>query len=410
MIRIKVIEVKECFKLITILTTILMFVLFFSVLMVEMKDSSVVKAHGMETALKIDNISKDQDIHENIFVMIMNKAIPLMDVMYEETYGAKDYKGIMKLALSRLIHFDYRDPKTLLQAQIPIVREVDPSISIQPVNSGKAITPDDVAEPLLEVPDVPSNTSTDKELPSTPQTPGLPSDSRPVTADPMPGLEIVSSAIPAKMPNKLKLDAKKPTIFIYHTHATESYLPESAGNFHSLENRKYTVRHVGDKLEEHLIKKGYKIIHDDTVHDHPSYEQSYVRSLETLSQNLKEKPSLKIIFDIHRDAVMNQTQSNNSILIGGEKVAKFQLILGGKNNNYDQLKTFADYVYAKSESMYPGLAKKSLMKDYAKFNQYNSDYYLLIEVGNISNHIDEAVLTTKYVAEIMDAVIKDIQE
>jgi stage II sporulation protein P len=360
--------------------------------------------------MKIDKTNQNQDIHENIFVMMMNKAIPLMDVMYEETYGSKDYKGIMKLALSRLIHFDYRDPKTLLQAQIPIVREVDPNISMQPVNSSKAITPDDVAEPPSEIPDVQHNTEVNDEQHSRAKTSEVPSDVQPTTADPMPGLEIVSSMIPAKMPNKVKLDDKKPTIFIFHTHATESYLPESAGNFHSLENRKYTVRQVGDKLEEHLIKKGYKIIHDDTVHDHPSYEQSYVRSLETLSQNLKEKPSLKIVFDVHRDAVMNQVQSNNSILIEGDKVAKFQLILGGKNSNYDQLKTFADYFYAKSESMYPGLAKKSLMKDYAKFNQYNSDYYLLIEIGNISNHVDEAVRTTKYVAEIMDAVIQDIKE
>ncbi|MBB6217944.1 stage II sporulation protein P [Anaerosolibacter carboniphilus] len=410
MIRIKVIEVKKCFKLITILTTILMFALFFSVLMVEVKDTSVVKANGIETAVKMDRINQDQDIHDNIFVMMMNKAIPLMDVMYEETYGAKDYKGIMKLALSRLIHFDYQDPKTLLQAQIPIVREIDPSTAIQSVNGSGKITSDDVAEVPVEIPDVQPNTEVEDDQHSTTEVPMTPSDSQPTTADPMPGLEIVSSMIPAKMPNKLKLDTKKPTIFIFHTHATESYLPESGGNFHSLENRKYTVRYVGDRLEEQLVKKGYKIIHDDTVHDHPSYEQSYVRSLETLRKNLKEQPSLKIVFDVHRDAVMNQDQANNSLTINGEKVAKFQLILGGKNDNYDQLKTFADYFYAKSESMYPGLAKKSLMKDYAKFNQYNSDYYLLIEIGNISNHVDEAVRTTKYVAEIMDAVIQDIKE
>jgi stage II sporulation protein P len=374
--------------------------------MVEINDTSVVKAHGIEVPVKKDSVSLNQDIRENIFVMMMNKAIPLMDVMYEETYGTKDYKGIMKLALSRLIHFDYQDPKTLLQAQIPIVREVDPSIALETVNSSTGITPDDVAEVPIEVPDVPPNTEVNEDQHDTTET----SNPRQTTEDPMPGLEIVSSMIPAKMPQKLKLDAKKPTIFIFHTHATESYLPESAGNFHSLENRKYTVRQVGDNLEDQLLKKGYKVIHDDTVHDHPSYEQSYIRSLETLTRNLKEQPSLKIVFDVHRDAVMNKAQANNTITIKGEKVAKYQLILGGKNDNYDQLKTFADYFYAKSESMYPGLAKKTLMKDYAKFNQYNSDYYLLIEIGNISNHTDEAIRTTKYVAEIMDSVIQDIKE
>ncbi|MDF2548131.1 MAG: hypothetical protein K0R93_3029 [Anaerosolibacter sp.] len=410
MIRIKVIEVRKCFKLITIITTILMFILFFSVLMVEIRDASVVKANSIENSLKMDSITQNQDIHDNIFVMLMNKAIPLMDVMYEDTYGTKDYKGIMKLALSRLIHFDYQDPKTLLQAQIPIVREVDPTMAMESVNSNNVITPDDAAEVPIEIPDVQPNIKGDEDQHNTGETSEVSSNPQQTTEDPMPGLEIVSSAIPAKMPQKIKLDDKKPTIFIFHTHATESYLPESGGNFHSLENRKYTVRQVGDQLEEHLLKKGYKLIHDDTVHDHPSYEQSYIRSLETLTRNLKEQPSLKIVLDVHRDAVMNQAQANNTISIKGEKVAKFQLILGGKNDNYEQLKTFADYFYAKSESMYPGLAKKTLMKDYAKFNQYNSDYYLLIEIGNISNHTDEAIRTAKYVAEIMDSVIQDIKQ
>ena len=58
---------------------------------------------------------------------------------------------------------------------------------------------------------------------------------------------------------------------------------------------------------------------------------------------------------------------------------------------------------------YPGLAKATITKDF-RFNQYNSDYYALIEVGNTANNIEEALRTSKYLAEIIDSVIQDIRE
>ncbi|KXG73616.1 stage II sporulation protein P [Thermotalea metallivorans] len=425
MINIKVIEIRKCFQFVSVLITVMMFVLFFSVLLADIREGAVVKANGMEVGKNMDQIHQDQGIRENIFVLVMNKAIPLMDVMYKTEYRPNHYSGIFKLVLNRLINFDYRDPKTLLGAQIPAFKSAEKDLALQFQEDAVQLNLDDLGE-KIEIPEVQqpsqgeggkdsSGISTDNALEDDQLHSEIPKNTENVqpaesgaAVDPAAErIQIVSSAV--RMPNKVKLDLRKPVIFIYHTHATESYLPEEVGNFHSL-NRKFTVRRVGDELTTHLTKKGYKVVHDDTVHDYPSYEKSYVRSLETLKANLKKEPTLKIVFDIHRDAVISQEQANNTITINGEKVAKFQLILGGKNENFEQLKIFADYINAKSDELYPGLAKKILIKDYAKFNQYNSDYYALIEIGNISNHIDEAARTTKYLAEIIDAVIQDIKE
>ena len=72
-----------------------------------------------------------------------------------------------------------------------------------------------------------------------------------------------------------------PLVIIYHTHSTESYMPYSESNYHR-EEEEGTVRDVGNVLETELKKKGINVIHDRTLHDRPSYNESYSRSLETV--------------------------------------------------------------------------------------------------------------------------------
>lgn len=92
---------------------------------------------------------------------------------------------------------------------------------------------------------------------------------------------------------KSKKDRKKmlkngdPLVIIYHTHASESYQPSSEGNFHR-EGEKDTVREVGDIMEDVMEDAGINVTHDKTMHDRPSYNESYARSLETI-QRLNEK-------------------------------------------------------------------------------------------------------------------------
>jgi stage II sporulation protein P len=216
-------------------------------------------------------------------------------------------------------------------------------------------------------------------------------------------LENVASTDPSK------IDYSKPLVIIYHTHATESYMPVSDGNFHSL--KAYgTVREVGDELTKQLEANGIQVIHDKTINDSPSYNQSYTRSLETIKKLIAEnkKDSLMIVIDLHRDAAAYTGNVGKTVDVKNDTVAKYNLVVGMGNPNVEALKSFGDQVNKTAEAMYPGFGGTIIPKQY-KFNQYVSDHHMLLEIGNNMNTIDQAKLTGKYFANVLTKVIKDMQ-
>lgn len=218
--------------------------------------------------------------------------------------------------------------------------------------------------------------------------------------------EIISSQ-KVPIPGKVKFDFSKPIVYIYHTHATESYSPKSEGNYHSIDEPG-TVREVGTKLAEQLEKKGVKVIHDKTVHDYPSYNESYRRSLNTIQNALQKNKSVKIVIDIHRDAA-DYKKERNIPVIDGQKTATFSIVVGTGNDNVKQLQAFAEYILYKTDTIYPKLGEGIISKPY-KFNEYVSDYYILLEIGDNENNIKEALKTAECFAEILHSVIEDIKE
>ncbi|KXZ40095.1 stage II sporulation protein P [Alkalithermobacter thermoalcaliphilus JW-YL-7 = DSM 7308] len=216
----------------------------------------------------------------------------------------------------------------------------------------------------------------------------------------------------ASVPDKIDLQKGKPQILIYHTHGTESYEPERTGNYHSL-NKKYNVMSVGGALKEHLEKRGYVVLHNMDYHDYPSFNGSYTRSLQTARKILQENPSIKVVLDVHRDGMVakddetrNRIRQQNTVKINGEDVAKFMLVVGPESPNRKEVENFARYITKVANEKYPGIARNVLVKPYGRFNQFLSNNYALLEVGTNFNTIDEVIRTTKYLAEILDEVIK----
>ena len=208
-----------------------------------------------------------------------------------------------------------------------------------------------------------------------------------------------------KEDDKVKKEKGDPLVIIYHTHATESYQPSSGGNFHK-EGEKNTVREVGDVVEDTLEKEGINVIHDKTLHDRPSYNESYARSLETVQRLLKKYPTVKYVIDLHRDAAAYSGNKGVTVDIGKDKVASYSLVIGRGCDNYKSLRKFADEVNRKAESMYKGFGGRIIEKDY-KFNQWVCDNHLLLEIGNNQNHIDEVRKTGKYIGKVLIEVIND---
>lgn len=218
--------------------------------------------------------------------------------------------------------------------------------------------------------------------------------------------EVVDTQDPENpSPQTINIDNSKPVVIIYHTHATESYQPASAGNFHVLQEEG-TVREVGNILSQELQKKGIQVVHDKTIHDNPSYNQSYSRSLETIKCLLDKYKNVAVVIDLHRDAAGYSGGGGKTTIVNGETVAKYSLVVGNGNPNAGKLKVFANAVNRKAEEMYPGYGGRIIEKAY-KFNQYVSDYHLLLEVGNNQNNIREADASAKYLADVIASVINE---
>lgn len=197
-----------------------------------------------------------------------------------------------------------------------------------------------------------------------------------------------------------------PQVIIYHTHATESYMPVEEGNFHSL-NENGTVREVGDAMAAALQAKGIGVIHDKTVHDSPSYNQSYGRSLQTIKKLIAKNPSVKIVIDLHRDAAGAGGGPVKTVQIAGQTAACFSLVVGKGNPNYQKLNAFANQIISLTNQIHPSLAGKVIQKEY-KYNQYVSDHHLLLEIGNNQNNIQQAKVTGKYFADVLAAALKNM--
>lgn len=205
-----------------------------------------------------------------------------------------------------------------------------------------------------------------------------------------------------------KLKNGKPLVIIYHTHSSESYMPYKESNYHRVKETG-TVRDVGNVIESTLEKKGINVIHDKTIHDRPSYNESYDRSLETITSLRRKYPSAEYIIDLHRDAAAASASEGKYIMIDGKRAAKFSLVVGQQNENYVELYDYAKRVSETAGSMYSGFGGPIIERNY-KYNEYVSSRSLLLEIGNNKNTIEEARLCGRYFAEVLSSIIKSEQK
>ena len=199
-----------------------------------------------------------------------------------------------------------------------------------------------------------------------------------------------------------------PLVIIYHTHSSESYMPYQESNYHRVEEEG-TVRDVGNVLEAELKKKGINVIHDKTIHDRPSYNESYSRSLGTVQSLIKKYPTAVYVIDLHRDAAGASATEGKYLTIDGTRTAKFSLVVGKANENYVELYGFAKKISQTAESLHKGYGGPIIEKDY-NYNQYVSNRALLLEVGNNKNTIEEARACGVRFAEVLAQVIKSEQQ
>lgn len=224
-----------------------------------------------------------------------------------------------------------------------------------------------------------------------------------------------------KMPDfKIELDGT-PQVLIMHTHTTESFEPYERDHFDSSFNYRTTdpqknVVIIGDEITRQLENAGIGVIHDTTIHDYPSYNGSYERSAKTIKNILEENPTIKVVLDIHRDAVgTSESIMQPTVNIDGRKAAQVMIISGCDDGtldlpNYMKNFRFASLLQQQMSSDYPGFARPILF-DYRKYNQDLTTGSLLIEVGSHGNTLDQVEYSGELIGRsLAKALIKLSEE
>ena len=161
------------------------------------------------------------------------------------------------------------------------------------------------------------------------------------------------------------------------------------------------MREVGDVLAQTLEKQGIPVIHDQTLHDSPSYSQSYSRSYETTKKILEKYPTVRCVIDLHRDAVSADGPAA-VVTSGGKNCAKYSFVVSNAVENYSSNLKFVKNLNKTASEKYGGFTGKILERGY-RYNQNLSDKYLLLEIGYNRNDISEARNT----AEIFGRILAD---
>ena len=195
----------------------------------------------------------------------------------------------------------------------------------------------------------------------------------------------------------------EPAVLIVHTHATESYLPASEGNYHT-KKKENTVRDVGSVLAQTLKDEGIMSVHDLTLHDNPSYNQSYSRSYETIDGLLKKYPTIKCVIDLHRDAIASDSKAQ-TVSVGGRQCASYSFVVSNAVPTYDANLKFIKRLNKEASDSYSGFCGKVMERGY-RYNQDLSSHYMLLEIGYNRNDIEEARNTAEVFGKVLADTLK----
>ena len=207
----------------------------------------------------------------------------------------------------------------------------------------------------------------------------------------------------------------KKDIIIYHTHTCESYTPTEANNYVASGNFRttdlnYSVAGVGTELTNNLKSLGFNVNHDTTYHDYPAYTGSYTRSLATIQNILQNKPNSQFVIDLHRDALGSNSNYGPTVQIGDEVGAQLMFVMGTDGGGLEHPNWLNNFKLAikieeKANEMYPGLFKPIILRD-SRYNQHVTTGACIIEVGATGNTLEECKISMKYLAKVIEEVMK----
>lgn len=216
-----------------------------------------------------------------------------------------------------------------------------------------------------------------------------------------------------KHPLSWDLTQEEPTVLILHTHGTESYTKTEdyveSSSYRTLDEG-YNVVSVGNALAQTLEAGGIKVVHDTTLHDYPSYSDSYNHARDYIEKYLEQYPSISLVLDIHRDAVEDSDgqQVQFTTQVSGQTSAQLMMVVGTDaggltHPDWPENMSLAVKLHAQLEKNCPGICRPISFRS-QRFNQDMSPGALIVEVGAAGNTRQEALLA----AQLLGQAILDL--
>ena len=204
-----------------------------------------------------------------------------------------------------------------------------------------------------------------------------------------------------------------------HTHGTEAYTPDSNNNYTATDtdrttDNRYNMIRVGNEITQILEDNGIKTIHSTLLHDYPAYSGCYDRALKAIDDIYKSNPSIKVVIDVHRDAIISTSgQKYRTVaMINGKQAAQLEFVAGtdagGLNHpNWRTNLAFQLRLQQKLNNLYPGIMRPINVR-IARFNEHVTTGSMLLEVGTCGNSLEEALYSARLFAQALaDMLIKN---
>lgn len=206
------------------------------------------------------------------------------------------------------------------------------------------------------------------------------------------------------------LTGPEPTVLIVHTHATESFTQSPGEDYaessaYRTLDEHYNMVSIGAYLASLLEEAGIRVLHDTGLHDHPSYTGAYNSSRSSVQSYLKEYPSIRLVLDLHRDALSldSETQLRTEATVKGQTSAQLMMVVGTDagglfHPDWQENLSLALKLHAQLEKDYPGITRPISFRS-QRFNQDLLPGAMLVEVGAAGNTHTEALRAAEALAQ-----------
>lgn len=205
---------------------------------------------------------------------------------------------------------------------------------------------------------------------------------------------------------------KTPLVAIYHTHASESYIPDTGAP--RTKGTPGGVVKVGEELARTLWEVyGIPVVHNRTIHDYPTFRKSYVNSCETAEELVQTYPGLQVVIDLHRDAYQGGKVDNYNTEINGVATSRVMMVVGSDklglpHPHWRKNQEFAQALQGLMDELYPGLCRGVRLREDGRWNQHVHPRAVILEVGEVHHSETEARAAAQLIARVLQDFLSSL--